>query len=155
MTDEALPSTGDEDPSPPDAYGPARVEETFRRLRRQVKAALIVAMAALVIGPAVGAVTASTLAKTGPPGPAGISGAIGPAGPAGARGLTGITGLRGRDGTTVDPGTIQQQILLMTPLLVDRICLRTNAVTSVFFIPDNGFGSPTASVRTATVCGLP
>ena len=133
---------------------PAALRE-LHRIRLQARLALAVALVGLIAGPALGAVVATSLVKAGPAGAAGAAGPAGVPGPTGPVGPIGARGLPGSNGASVDIGSIQQQVLTLGPILVRQMCIRTNAVTDVYFIADNGVGVPVAGTRKFTVCGLP
>jgi len=80
------------------------------RLRRRLRLAIGLAVAALILGPLTGAVTAVLLrapgpsGASGPTGPVGPVGHVGPAGPEGAPGPAGEVGPIGPQGLTGPPG---------------------------------------------------
>ena len=125
-----------------------------------MKIAMSVAIAGLILGPAIGAVTASALARPGEQGPQGLQGPQGSAGPAGPSGSPGVPGL---DGTSISPADLQAQVsrtvLLNVPQAVDlelnRLCAHIDVVTGFSYYIHPGTGQPQISASKSTICALP
>jgi hypothetical protein len=124
----------------------ARVAGAERRARTSVG----IAVAALILGPAIGMLSAAHFTH---PGPAGHQGTPGPAGPDGA---TGPPGPRGPTGS-VDPVALHNEVLdevLSQRAQLSANCLPVSVLTNVR-INDSGFGSPYVSATSVQVCRWP
>jgi hypothetical protein len=125
------------------------------RLQRRLTVVTAISVAALLVGPAAGYITARAFEKPGPRGPQGQTGMAGPGGP------TGLDGPQGPPGT-VDPAELQRevaqsvanQINLALPGAVAQQCSGIQVVTSVT-INTYALGGPQLQSTTGYACAAP